>query len=756
METYPIQTNFSGGEITPRLHAREDVGIYATALEFCENFMPTPQGSLLMRPGTQYKSDSVGDSNVSRLFTFERGISTDVVVELNGSTLRLIGNDGALIEGESGQLIRDPTFLNGFAQWMVLKGVNVNYLDPVEPGVPPRTVQLTSGTGVGCSIPQIFGPLDVGWDQIKQRIGVAIEETTFTLSVSVFDIETLPGGGEPDNFINIRIGNTEGAADLVDATETLDVIGQTVELEYIFTPAGTAIWLEIDTGPTPTDPNFYAIRKVTVRAMHMLGNDLPSPGPIEYVSPWPEESVAEIQIAMDTAKGYLFFFQKDTPVHWLTFDRLTNIWVFEPVDDTLLPSEWDVTNGFPRCGTIHQGRLWAAGTIAEPSAVWGSEVWDYLDWINPGGDPNPGDAIKFVLSAPGTVLWIESVGSELTLGTDIAEVVGSSTSGVIVFDDFHFNSDTKFGSAQHEAIHVAGDVVFMTTDRSHLRRLYDTGDTKYAYNTQDMSYLGEHLLHAKIREIEYAQIPFYQLFVLLTTGRFVGCMYDVSLELQAWFRSNIGDEVLSTTVTRDLEGAGVWMVVRRDGDLTIEALYIDEDLVWNLDSWEVGLLDITTKVASGFEGLKNKTVSVVLLGSGLGEEEAGYQLHPDVTIDSEGNAQLEDWADGVPVAGFGYTATAKTLPPATGGNRTGSSQSTLRRWTSIFVRLSSSGIPKLNGQRPEPRFAVDPMNLSPPVATGDYETEDLDWDRGQIEIIQDLPIRTEIIGLFGKTGTGTL
>jgi hypothetical protein len=49
----PGQVAFSGGELSPRLGGRVESDLYKVGLARCENFRPTPQGSLIMRGGTR-------------------------------------------------------------------------------------------------------------------------------------------------------------------------------------------------------------------------------------------------------------------------------------------------------------------------------------------------------------------------------------------------------------------------------------------------------------------------------------------------------------------------------------------------------------------------------------------------------------------------------------------------------------------------------------------------------------------------------
>src|SRR2546422_10104068 len=53
-EAQPIQSNFTGGEISPRLFGRVDLAKYQHSLALCKNFRILPHGGLTRRPGTRY------------------------------------------------------------------------------------------------------------------------------------------------------------------------------------------------------------------------------------------------------------------------------------------------------------------------------------------------------------------------------------------------------------------------------------------------------------------------------------------------------------------------------------------------------------------------------------------------------------------------------------------------------------------------------------------------------------------------------
>ena len=54
-----LQSNLTGGEISPTLHARTDIDKYATAVANAENVVIVPQGGLRRRPGLKKLDEGV-------------------------------------------------------------------------------------------------------------------------------------------------------------------------------------------------------------------------------------------------------------------------------------------------------------------------------------------------------------------------------------------------------------------------------------------------------------------------------------------------------------------------------------------------------------------------------------------------------------------------------------------------------------------------------------------------------------------------
>ena len=64
-------TNFTAGELSPRLDGRNDLSKYPSGCKTLENFIVYPHGSAARRSGSQFISEVKTSSKKTRLIPFE-------------------------------------------------------------------------------------------------------------------------------------------------------------------------------------------------------------------------------------------------------------------------------------------------------------------------------------------------------------------------------------------------------------------------------------------------------------------------------------------------------------------------------------------------------------------------------------------------------------------------------------------------------------------------------------------------------------
>lgn len=99
MTVYPIQANFSRGELSPRLHARIDIDYYKAGLKTCTNWTALRQGGLRKRPGFQMVKEIKNSAKKARLIPFTFSIQQAYILEFGEGYMRPLVNGGIITTG---------------------------------------------------------------------------------------------------------------------------------------------------------------------------------------------------------------------------------------------------------------------------------------------------------------------------------------------------------------------------------------------------------------------------------------------------------------------------------------------------------------------------------------------------------------------------------------------------------------------------------------------------------------------------------
>lgn len=92
-----VQTNFTSGEIDPKIHGRIDLQQYYNALETAQNIVIQPQGGFARRPGTKYVTSMPSSAaNAIKMIPFEFSVSDSYMIILVEGRFYFF-KDGALI-----------------------------------------------------------------------------------------------------------------------------------------------------------------------------------------------------------------------------------------------------------------------------------------------------------------------------------------------------------------------------------------------------------------------------------------------------------------------------------------------------------------------------------------------------------------------------------------------------------------------------------------------------------------------------------
>ena len=101
-------TNFTAGELSPRLDGRNDLAKYSAGCATVENMVIYPHGAAARRPGTQYVASVKTPAAKTRLIPFEFSTEQTYILEFGNQYIRFYRNNGQIESGGSPYEISTP------------------------------------------------------------------------------------------------------------------------------------------------------------------------------------------------------------------------------------------------------------------------------------------------------------------------------------------------------------------------------------------------------------------------------------------------------------------------------------------------------------------------------------------------------------------------------------------------------------------------------------------------------------------------
>lgn len=95
----PIQSNFTAGELSPRLRGRVDFQKYYNGLAECTNLIPFVHGGVTRRTGTVFAAEVKTSSLFTRLIPFKFSTTQNYVLEFGNTYMRVYRARGQVISG---------------------------------------------------------------------------------------------------------------------------------------------------------------------------------------------------------------------------------------------------------------------------------------------------------------------------------------------------------------------------------------------------------------------------------------------------------------------------------------------------------------------------------------------------------------------------------------------------------------------------------------------------------------------------------
>ena len=527
-------TNFTGGELSPRLDGRNDLTKYSSGCKTLENFIIYPHGAAARRSGSTFVAEVADSDNKSRLIPFEFSTTQTYMLEFSNLKIRFYKDNGAILEGDKtitaitqaspgvitcsshGYLTGDEILITAVVGMTELN--NIRFLVVK---IDANTFSLTDKDGVAINTTGYTAYSSAG--TMNRVYTVATPYTTAQL----FDIKFAQSADvmyitHPLHEVEklSRAGHTDWTLADVEFTKGpfMDVNTTTTTLTPASTAAGAGVnitasaitginggvgWLATDIGRQIYFNDGYAV--ITARTSATV-------------------AVATITIAFANTNAI-------------------TAWQLGSFSDT---------TGFPSCVTFFEQRLVFAGTVSQPQTIFFSRSGDYENMdANIGGTVADDDAIIYTIASNQVnAIRFMTATRTLIMGTAGGEfsVSGGGTDSAITPTNILIKKQSNHGSANVDAISVGNVTLFLQRAKRKIRELAYNFDVD-GYIAPDMTILSEHITEGGLTQLAYQQEPNQIIWGVRGDGELIGLTYQREQEVTAWHRHIFGGIVNIPTIT---------------------------------------------------------------------------------------------------------------------------------------------------------------------------------------------------------------
>lgn len=722
--TIANKTNFTAGEISPKLYGRTDIARYQNGAKRLKNALPLIYGGAMRTPGTRYVNATKAAAKKARFLDFVVSRSVAYIVELGDLYARFYRN-GARIESPPGTPVEVVTPWTEAQIWDVDYVQSADTMFLAHPSYPIQRLRRFSDTSWDCSAaPFIVTPYD--------EIGF-VGTMTLTLSAATVGTGRTATAGSAvflAGDVGREIWSAAGLAVITGFTSTTVV---TVEIKIAFASVNIAAnaWSlkqspQTACTPSAKDPVGGAVTLTLAADGWRTGADVGKfvkiNGGLVQIT-----AVASALSASGVIKQVLTS----------TVAAPASAWSLEA-------SVWNATNGYPRAVTLNEQRLIAAGSSAYPLTVWGTVIGEYLNFTL-GTDDDLGFAFTIANATNEPISHVASVKQLLALTEGGEFSLNGGLETPLAPTNVQIRSQTVHGSNAVRPVRIGADLYFVQRAGRRVRAMSAVADPDgYAgYKAPDMALLAEHLTESGVVDMAFQQEPYQTLWAVRADGTLISLTVEREQDVIAWASHPTDGFVESVRCIPSTTGDEVWLLVRRTvAGATVRYVERMEDTL-NTHCAITGTSGPGAATWTGLSHLEGKTVDVVADGSDMGTFQVGG-----------GQIMLPRNAYAVEI-GLNYDTEIVTLTPEFQGGQ--SIQGAHMRISEIIVRMLASVGGTINGQ-PVSTFRMgSPTDTPPAPFTGDVRIESLGWDRGRAEMTlrQPRPLPWHVLAVIANFTVNT-
>ena len=709
-----ILTNFTSGELSPRLSGRVDVAKYFNGCQVLENFLVHPHGGVTRRSGMRYVGDAASHASPSALLSFEDAQGKAWVLEFGEDAagqgiLRFFYDGGRVLDAEGAVLQLDTPY--AAAHLSGLRAVQDRQeLILTHPLVAPQALSRTAQGGFALAALELT-QAPAAWGEGNWPALCCLHEDRLVFAAS------------PSEPFTLWFSRTSGHRDFRLCTREVPLSG----------------WDDFEIADGSGDSRADGRAGDTFL---LLSGDSFSQGSALCGDVFDEE-------------------QNSSPRYY----RYAGQRIITASSGSLRATFRDAPSS---SAEIESVRL-ADGALN--AGFWEEFAVGVRIEADSGSDPLDDDGLEITLSAQqGGRICFLAPRDKLWIGTTCGEwtVSGSSLGAPVTPGGVKADRQGTSGAAQLSACAAGHATLFVQRSGRKVREMAYRFESD-AYTSRDLTLLSSHVAAPGLIQLAFAQEPDPVLFCVRADGVLVAMTYLPDQDVCAFSRIVTDGAVEALCVVpSDAQGRDeLWLVLRRsvpdengapvdrrfietldpafseDAQSAAEAFFLDAGLSYSGEP----VTELT-----GLGHLAGRSVQVLADGAVL----------PERVVSVDGSITLPRAASRVH-AGLGYTSVLRPMRLEYSGTR-GSSQTRTKRITEVSVRLHRSlggkvgpgGAPAsaaggmTGGGNLEPllyRTSADPMDGPPALFTGDKAVRfPQGWGtEGVLTVVQDQPLPMTVL-----------
>lgn len=736
--------SFAGGEITPELYGRLDLGKYQTGLARALNFLVLPHGPAARRPGMRFIAEAHDSTRQVRLIPFAFSAEQTVVLEFGHLYVRFHVAGATLLQAN-----KTVSSIVGNTVTVTAHGWTTG--DDVFIGVPDGSGGWTSGrfhriTVTGANT---FTTAD--------RWGVATVATG-TAAARVYTVAT---PWAQNDVFDLHYAQDSDVLTIVHPNHAARELRRLGATNWQLTTISFAPPAAPPSAPTvvvtslagTVEPQSYVYTYITSDG---ITESLPSAAVSASCAISTKGNYNTVTLpAVAGANRYNLYKLRGGTYGYIGTTTSAPI-----IDDNILPDTLKTppenvitlntaADQYPTAVTYHEQRRWFAGTSGKPQTIFATRNAADSNLTSSAASQDD-DALEFRIRArqqnairhllPLSDLIALTVGGEFRIFSDNSPAITPTTLSI--------KPQGFVGAADVQPALASGAILYVQSQGSRVREMAYNWQAS-AYASIDISIMAPHLFNGRtIVDLAFVRAPVPVLWCVRDDGVLLGMTYVPEQQVYAWHQhttdgliesvavvSEGNEDVLYTLVQRTVNGRTVRYVERLQSRVFVnqaDAFFLDSALTYT---------GTPVSTLSGLWHLEGKTVHVLADGA----------VHPTRTV-TNGAITLAAPASTVHV-GLPYNSDLITLPAAM-EQVAAMGQGATKNVNGVAVRVAQSSVvkagPTLTDLTEYPaRSVTDPYGSPPALRTGELRFDiSPDWNSdGSVCLRQDAPLPLTVLSI---------